>query len=56
MKTHEALKSEFVKVMNDQIANENNADRISNLELIREYFSSNNFRVAMADMTYAEIN
>ena len=50
------LKAEFVKVMNDHIANENNADQIAKLELIREYFSNDDFRSGLADMIYAQIN
>ena len=49
-KTHEADKTEFIRVMNTLIKNETNPDKVADLQIFREWLTNPAFRQAAADM------
>jgi hypothetical protein len=53
MKANNLTTQEAKEIFNARIATETNADKIADLEIIREYFTNKKFRAALEEMTFA---
>jgi hypothetical protein len=53
MNANKLTAEEVKEIFNARIATETNADKIADLEIIREYFTNEKFRATLEEMTFA---